>query len=132
MHAINCQQVAAPVTPARHPLKSVANTGTPTRTKHSDLSKRLIKRKHKSKRLSAPVYNLTQLIPDVLWTLKHSPVLESVALAQLKSDSQKQTEKGKCETPHLKEKEIEVEGLVEEVVTKILKEVMKVWLKFEM
>lgn len=76
-------RVAALVTPARQPLKSVVdsrvNHGTPTRQQCSDLSKKFpFKHKRKSKRLSAPVHNLYQLIPALVKsiTLTASPVQE--------------------------------------------------------
>ncbi|KAJ7333796.1 hypothetical protein OS493_015887 [Desmophyllum pertusum] len=84
----------------RHPLKSVVdsrvNNGTPTRLRHSDLStKILFKRKQKSKRRSAPVHNLRQLIPTLVKTLTPSPIHEEC----LKKD-----EESICDLPPSKDK----------------------------
>jgi len=73
--------VAALITPSRHPLKSVVdsrvNNGTLNRIQRSDIStKILFKRKQKSKRLSAPLQNLRQLVPTLVKTLTPSPIQE--------------------------------------------------------
>ena len=113
-------QVAALITPSRHPLKSVVdsrvNNGTPTRLRHSDLStKILFKRKQKSKRRSVPVHNLRQLIPTLVKTLTPSPIHEEC----LKKD-----EESICDLPPSKDKSDE------DFMAKAgVKEVEKVWIR---
>lgn len=118
-------QVAALITPSRHPLKRVAdsrvNNGTPTRLQHSDIStKILFKRKQKSKRRSAPVHNLRQVIPSLVKALVPSPIREE-CLSEDKENSHG--------LPSCKDKDVSVEDFVENVVGKIVKEVEKVWIK---
>ncbi|KAL9980992.1 hypothetical protein ACROYT_G009642 [Oculina patagonica] len=113
--------VAALITPSRHPLKRVAdsrvNNGTPTRLQHSDIStKILFKRKQKSKRRSAPVHNLRQVIPSLVKALVPSPIREE-CLSEDKENSHG--------LPSCKDKDVSVEDFVENVVGKIVKEVEK-------
>lgn len=114
--------MAALVTPARRPLKSVfdsrVNHGTPTRQQRSDLSKKfLFKHKQKSKRRSAPVHNLYQLIPALVKSriLTASPVQEQSPVGK---------EISGCNMLSLSDKG--KESLAEKVVGEIIKEVDKV------
>lgn len=110
------------VTPARQPLKSVVdsrvNHGTPTRQQCSDLSKKFpFKHKQKSKRLSAPVHNLYQLIPALVKsiTLTASPVQEQSLVEEEISVCDVSFSSGKGK-----------ESLAEKVIGEIMKEVNKV------
>lgn len=114
-------QVVALVTPSRHPLKSVldsrVNNGTPKRSQHSDLSTRtLLKWKQRSKRRSAPLNNLHQLMPNLVKSLKTS--------SPIHKDSPKEDDL----LPTKHKEEVSVEDFVEKVVGRILKEVEKVWI----
>jgi len=58
-------------------VDSRVNNGTLKRIEHSDIStKTSFKRKQKSKRLSAPLHNLRQLMPTLVKTLTPSPIQE--------------------------------------------------------
>ena len=111
--------MAALITPSRHPFKSVldsrVNDGTPKRSRHSDLSSRmLLKRKQRSKRLSAPVHNLRQVMPSLVKSLQavSSPIHEDFPK--------------KDDLPPTKHEEVSVEDFVEKVVGRILREMEKV------
>ena len=119
---INDWQVAALVTPSRHPFKNVldsrANNGTPKRSRYSDLlTRRQIKRKQKSKSLSASLNSLHQLSSCAIKSLQvPSPVREEIEYS--KKDVLSPT----------KLNQLSVEDFVEKVVGRILKEVEKVWI----
>ena len=73
--------MAALITPSRHPLKRVVNSrvnnGTLNQMQHSGISKQILfKHKQKSKRLSAPLHSLPQLMPTLVKELTPSPVPE--------------------------------------------------------
>ena len=107
--------MAALITPSRHPLKSVldsrVNNGTPKRSRHSDLStKTLLKRKQRSKRLSAPLNSLHQLSIAIKSLQAPPPIHEDHPKKDMVS----------------KINQVSVEDFVEKVVGRILKEVEKV------
>ena len=73
--------MAALISPSRHPLKSVVdsrvNNGTLNQIQHSGISKQILfKHKQKSKRLSARLHSLPQLMPTLVKELTPSPVPE--------------------------------------------------------
>lgn len=99
-------------------MDSRVNHGTPTRQQCSDLSKKFrFKHKRKSKRLSAPVHNLYQLIPALVKsiTLTASPVQEQSLVEEEISVCDVSFSSGKGK-----------ESLVEKVIGEIMKEVNKV------
>jgi len=105
-------QVVALITPSRRPLKSIldsrVNNGSLNQMQHSDIStKILFKRKKKSKRLSAPLNNLRQLMPTLVKTLTPSPIQEEC----LKND--KETIQ---DFPSSKDKDASEEDFMEKVV----------------
>lgn len=114
--------MAALITPSRHPLKSVVdsrvNSGTLNRLQHSNLStKILFKRKQKSKRLSAPLHNLRQLMPTLVKALTPSPIQGEC----LKND--KETIQ---DLPSSKDKDASVEDFMKKIVGRIVNEVEQV------
>lgn len=114
--------MAALITPSRHPLKSVVdsrvNNGTLNRIQHSDIStKILFKRKQKSKRLSAPLHNLQQLVPALVKTLTPSPIQEECL------NNDKETIQ---DLPSFKDKDASEEHFMRKVVGRNVNEVEQV------